>query len=461
MTVGLAGSRTGAEFRSLADDIVRCCRFPSISSDPGHRRDMQACARWLAHRYRVGPFTGVSVVQTAGHPLVVARSLRVPGRPTVLLYGHYDVQPASPTSAWRSPPFDPRFCDENIYARGASDDKGQLLVHLHAAEALVRRTGRLPVGLVVVLDGEEEIGSPNLRRWLRRNVDASACDVALVSDTRMQGPGRPSLVTGLRGSLSLDVNVSALGTELHSGTFGGAVHNPVHVLSQVLGSMHDARGRVTVDGFYDEVVELSDAERARRRSSGPTDAEFRGAAGGAALWGEAGFNAYERTTIRPALNVVGITGGHVGHGARNAVPTASSARVNIRLVRDQNPAVVARAVRRHIGRRTPDGLRSCVTVLSSTRATTVPVRHPAVLCAADALTEAFGRPPAVLFSGGTIPVAGMLQDELGVVPILMGFGLPDDNTHAPNEKVHLPTLLRGVEAVGAFLTRMGRFRAAT
>ncbi len=407
----------------------------------------------MARRYAVAPFTDVAVEPTGGHPLVVARTRPRRGYRKVLLYGHYDVQPATPLAAWRSPPFEPEIQGGNLYARGASDDKGQLLVHLHALEALYqsRDASGLPVDVIVLLDGEEEVGSPHLRRWLARNRDSIGCDVVLVSDTRIPSPHQPALTTRLRGSLSAELVVAGPPADLHSGAFGGTIHNPVHALSDLISSMHDKQGRIRISGFYDDVTELGPRDRIRMRREGPSDDPLRRATGVARLWGEPAYSAYERTTIRPALNVTGISGGYEGPGLRNAIPAFARARLNVRLVPDQDPHHLAWLLRSHIDRFTPATVSSRLTVTATARPAVVPAEHDAVVLAAEALTRTFGRRPVSLFSGGTIPAVSMLQEELGATPILMGFALPDDNMHAPNEKVHIPTLVRGVDAVASFL----------
>ena len=433
-------------------DLAACCRFPSISSDRRHKGDVEACAAWLAHRYSVSPFHDVAVEPTGGHPLVVARSRRRRGYPHVLLYGHYDVQPVTPLAAWRSPPFELRVRDRKLLARGASDDKGQLLTHLYAVEAL-SRTASMPVDVTVVLDGEEEIGSPNLRKWLARNRNNLDCEVAVISDTRMPTPEQPALTVGLRGSVSARIVVSGPPTDLHAGTFGGAIHNPIHALADLVASLHDRDGRIRIDGFYDDVVEPASWDRTRARA--PDDESIRRASGVLRLWGEDGFSAFERTTIRPALNVTGISGGHVGPGHRSAIPALARAVANMRLVPEQDPVRIAGLLRDFVARETPPTVAAKVTTLTASRPARAPIDHPAVSLAAAALSRVFGRRPQLLRSGGTIAAIPMIEEELAATPVLMGFGLFDDNTHAANEHADLPTLLRGIEAVAVFLAELG------
>ena len=433
-------------------DIASCCRFRSISSDPRRRADVEACAAWLARRYSVRPFDDVAVEPTGGHPVVVARSRRRRGYPHVLLYGHYDVQPVMPLAAWRTPPFELLARDRKLFARGASDDKGQFLTHLYAIEAL-GRTAPLPVDVTVVLDGEEEIGSPNLRKWLIRNRNSLDCEVAVISDTRMPNPQQPALTIGLRGSVSARIVVSGPPADLHAGTFGGAVHNPIHALADLVASLHDRDGRIRIDGFYDDVVEPG--MPSRERACAPDDESIRRASGVSRLWGENRFSAFERTTIRPALNVTGIGGGQVGPGRRSAIPAVAGAVTNIRLVPEQDPVRIAMLLGDFVARETPPTVSAKVTLLTASKPTRAPIDHPAVSLAAEALSRTFGNQPQLLRSGGTIAAVPMIEEEIHAAPVLMGFGLFDDNTHAANEHADLPTLLCGIEAVTAFLAALG------
>ncbi|TFV60237.1 M20/M25/M40 family metallo-hydrolase [Mycobacterium sp. PS03-16] len=449
--VGLQRRVPAGRAAYLLRDAIACCRFPSVSSDPRHRRDVRACASWLAQRYSVPPFRDVTIDRAGGQPLVVARSQRRAGYPHALLYGHFDVQPATPLSAWRSPPFEPQVRGDRLFARGASDDKGQLLTHLHAVEAL-SLVGPLPVDVTVVLDGAEEIGSPGLREWLsihRRELD---CEIAVISDTRMPGPDQPALTVGLRGSLSARIVVRGPATDLHAGAFGGAVLNPVHALSNIVAALHDRSGRITIDGFYDDVA--PPARRGRDGACASDSTAIRRASGVPRLWGETGFSACERITIRPALNVTGITGGHVGPGNRSAIPAQARAVTNVRLVPDQQPMRIAELLRAFVAHHIPSAVTAEVTTLTATSPATIPVDRPVLAAAANSLARAFGERPRLVRSGGTIPAVSMIEEQLGAVPVLMGFGLPDDNMHAADESTHLPTLLRGVDALVDFFASL-------
>lgn len=433
--------------------------FPSISAQPRHVVDVWRCAAWLADRLRTIGMPRVSVIPLARHPLVWAEWRGVPERPTVLLYGHYDVQPVEPLAAWQTPPFRATVRGDYLYGRGASDDKGPLLVHLQALESCFRRLGRLPVNVICLYEGAEEIGSPGLQSFLVANRERLAADVALVSDTRIPAPGRPALTYALRGLLNLELLVAGPRRDLHSGGFGGVVHNPVQALCEILSSLHDGEGRVAIPGFYTRVRPPDPAERAYLRQVGSTPALLARAGRVERLWGEPEFSPYERTTVRPALIINGIAGGYLGPGPKAIIPARADAKLSFRLVPEQDPLEIARLFRDHLARVTPATVRSQLRIVSWARPAAVPLAHPAVQAAAAAYRDGFGTEPVFLPSGGTIPVVSMFRDVLGLPTVLMGFALPEDGMHGPNERVHLPTLFRGIATSARFLARLGRFRA--
>ena len=451
---GATIAQAAADHARFVSDLTSFVGFASVGADPRRRDDVLACARWLARRLRRAGMPHVALVRTRGHPIVHAAWRLAPGSRTVLVYGHYDVQPAEPVSAWRSPPFRPVVRGESLYGRGACDDKGPLLCHVAAIERLLAAGGRLPLNVVCVFEGEEEHGSPNLPGFLRARRAELAPDAVVISDTRMRRPGQPAIVDGTRGALSLEVELIRAGDDVHAGQFGGAVADPLRALCGVLAGLHDARGRIAVPGIYDRVRPLPAAERERLAREAPSDTEILGDAGTGAAGGEAGFSAYERTTLRPALVLTGVTGGYVGPGAKSVVASSARARLNLRLVPDQDPAAVRRAVCARLDALTPAGLRLTVRGGPGSRATTIDRRDPAVRAAAEALRDAFGRPPVFMRSGGTIPIVDEMQRLFGAPTVLMGFARPQDGMHAPNEKVHLPTLHRGTVACARFLERL-------
>lgn len=437
-------------------------RVPSVSTQPNHADDVKQCAEWLAYHLRKIGLKQVQVIPTPRHPIVTAEWRHAPGRPTVLIYGHYDVQPADPLREWRTPPFEPVVRDNNLYGRGASDDKGQLFCHVKALEAYLRTTGRLPVNVICLFEGEEEIGSPNLVTFIARHRAALAADAAVISDTSIPAPNRPALTYGLRGTLALELEVRGPRHDLHSGTFGGAIHNPIQVLGEIIAGLHGANGRVAIPGFYDQVRQVEPAERERLARAGPSDAQIIHESGVAAGWGErtdrAGrpYSLYERISIRPALTINGIHGGYQGTGGKGIIPALAAAKISFRLVPNQNPAEIERLFRDHIARLTPPSVQTEVRSAGAARPALLSRNHPAVHAAAAAYRHGFGATPVFLRSGGTIPVVTLFQEALNTPVVLMGFGLPDDCIHAPNEKFNLGQFYRGITTCIHFLAEMGK-----
>jgi acetylornithine deacetylase/succinyl-diaminopimelate desuccinylase-like protein len=429
--------------RSLAE-IMNFIRFPTVSAQPKHSDDLKQCAAWLAsHLQQIG-MEHVKVVPTPRHPLVYAEWRHAPGRPTVLIYGHYDVQPVDPLHEWHSPPFEPLVRGNDLYGRGASDDKGQLFAHVKALESYLHTSSRLPVNVKCLFEGEEEIGSPNLAPFLVRHKRALAADIAVLSDTRMLAPDHPALTYALRGGLSLELEVRGPRQDLHSGSFGGAVHNPLQALCEIVARLHRADGRVNIPGFYDRVRRWGNEERAYMARTGPTDVQILQDAQVERGWGEHGYSLYERTTIRPALAVTGLIGGYQGPGVKSIIPARAVAKLNFRLVPDQDPREIERLFRQHIARLTPPTVRSRVHTNLMAKPALVDPHHPAMQAAIVAYRSGFGAAPVFLRSGGTIPVVNTLQEMLGLPTVLMGFALPNDCMHAPNEKFHLPNFYNGI-----------------
>jgi acetylornithine deacetylase/succinyl-diaminopimelate desuccinylase-like protein len=442
-------------------ELKEFVRYPSVSAQPRHARDVRRCAAWLAkHLQRVG-LEGVRVASTPRHPVVVADWKHATGRPTVLIYGHYDVQPADPVEEWETPPFEPVVRGDALYGRGSSDDKGQLFVHVKALESYLHTAGRLPVNVVCLFEGEEEIGSPNLPSFIDRHRDVVAADVGVVSDMRILAPDRPALTYSLRGALGLELEVAGPEADLHSGTFGGAIHNPAQALSEIIAQLHDGHGRVAIPGFYDRVRRWSEEERAfMQREYGEGDATLLQDARAKLGWGERRFSLYERTTIRPALVITGISSGYQGPGSKSIIPARAKAGINIRLVPDQDPYEIERLFRRYVEEITPPTVRAVVRTGLVANPAYIDRRHPVMRAAAAAYRHGFGVSPVRLRSGGTIPVVDMLQRNLSVPTALMGFALPDDRLHAPNEKFHLPTFYNGISTSLAFLEEIAARQGA-
>lgn len=457
MTTPLEHAR--AQREASLQRLVDFLRIPSVSAVAAHAEDVEAAAGWLADRMRDVGVQGVRVDPTPGHPVVFGRVDVDPNAPTVLVYGHYDVQPPDPLELWHSPPFEPTIRDGKLYARGACDDKGQLLTHVEAADACASTTG-LPVNLRYVFEGEEEVGSPNLGPWLSAHRAELDADVAVISDTAIVGPGQPSIVYGLRGLAYFEIELQGPRRDLHSGQFGGAVLNPATALAHVLASLQDREGRVLIDGFYDDVRPLSAEERAELAQV-PLDASaFREATGEAGGWGEPGYSLVERIGARPSLDVNGLVSGWTGEGAKTVLPARATAKLSMRLVPDQDPDRVEAQLRAHLEAVAPAGARLELRSLHGARPAICDREHPAMRAASRAYGAVFGSAPVFTREGGSIPVVNDLAEQLGLQTVLMGFGLPDDNLHAPDEKLDVVQYERGVETVIAFLHELAASEAA-
>jgi acetylornithine deacetylase/succinyl-diaminopimelate desuccinylase-like protein len=423
-------------------------RIPSVSTDPEHHPDIERAAHWLAERMQAIGLDQAAVIDTPGHPVVYGQWQGAgEDAPTLLVYGHYDVQPPDPEDEWVTQPFEPTTRQGNLYARGASDDKGQLYVHLAAAEAFMNAQGELPVNLKFMLEGEEEVGSPSLAAFINEHQDKLACDVALISDTPLLDAETPSITYSVRGIAYMEVEIQGPRHDLHSGSYGGVVHNPLQVAAEILAALHDERGRVTVPGFYDHVRPLTEEERAHLRDI-PFDEEAfrREAVGAPALWsGEAGYTPVERLGARPTLEIHGIKGGFTGAGQKTVIPARASFKVSMRLVADQNPRKIAERFARHIEALAPPTVTVKVRSLATAEPAIIDRDAHAMQAAAQAYRQGFGAAPLFIRAGGTLPVVPMLRKILHAPVVMMGFGLPDDHIHAPNEKMSVQNFLRGIE----------------
>ncbi|TXI19001.1 MAG: dipeptidase, partial [Nitrosomonas sp.] len=401
-------------------------RFPSISAQPQHKGDMQRCAAWLAgHLQKIG-LERVAVISTSGHPAVYAEKCHAPGKPTMLIYGHYDVQPADPLSAWQSPPFEPVIRGDDLYGRGASDDKGQLFTHVKALEALLRGGQGLPVNVKCLFEGEEETGSPNLPGVMIASRQLLAADCAVISDTQIPAADQPAITYALRGSINFELEITGQKRELHSGVLGGAIHNPLQALCEMIAQVHDQTGKIAIPGFYDRVYRWDERERAYMRRVGPSDEKILQDAGAARGWGEQDYSLYERTTIRPAITVTAMQGGYQGGGVKAAIPAHAVAKLNFRLVPDQDAQEIDHLFRKYVAKITPPGMQTRIRTFASSRSVLIGRNHPAVMAAVHAYRHGFGTAPVFLRNGGTIPVVGLIQEILHLPVVMMGFGLPDD-----------------------------------
>jgi acetylornithine deacetylase/succinyl-diaminopimelate desuccinylase-like protein len=440
-----------ADREAALEELKAFLRIPSVSGDPARRAEVRRAATWVAEHLR-GLGCRVEVMETPGHPIVYGEWTGAPGRPTLLTYGHYDVQPEDPVEGWTSPPFEPTVREGAIYARGAADDKGQVFIHLKAAEAWLHAERRLPVNLKFLIEGEEEVGSPNLEPFVAAEVGRLKADAVVISDTAMLARGVPGLCVGLRGIVYCQVDLRGPATDLHSGIFGGSVANPATILCRLLAGLTDERGRVTIPGFYDDVRPLTPAEREAFARLPFDEAAYREALGVPALDGEDGFTTLERRWVRPTFEVNGLHAGFTGVGSKTVLPAKAMAKVSMRLVPDQDPEKIVEAFEATLKRLCPRSVTLTVTRMHGSRPWLMPTDHPAVQAAARALTRGFGREPVFIREGGSIPIVTTLTERLGAPILLLGFGLPDENAHAPDERLDLDNFSRGIQTV-AYLYR--------
>ena len=430
---------------AFVEELKAFCRIPSISTKSEHKADMQRAAEWLTGSMRAIGLEHVEVMPTAGHPVVYADWLHAPGAPTALVYGHYDVQPPEPLDLWVTGPFDPTVRGGELYARGAVDDKGQVLMHLKALEAHLKTRGRLPVNVKLLIEGEEEIGSPNLDPFIEKHQDLLKADVVVISDTAMIAKGAPGITHGLRGMVYFQLDVEGTKSDLHSGSFGGAVINPAFALAQILSRLKDGSGRITIPGFYDDVRKLPAEERRALARLPFSETKFRREIGAPALFGEKGFTTLERLWARPTLEINGLYSGFIGEGAKTVLPGRAMAKVSMRLVPNQDPAKIARLFARHVKRLSPKTVRLKMTEVSGRAIPWLaPTDHPAMQAVAQAIQKGFGKKPVFIRTGGTIAVVATFTRLLNAPSLLMGIGLPDENAHAPNEKLDLDNLHHGM-----------------
>ncbi len=420
---------------------------PSISADPTRHADVRRSAEAVVARMRAAGLTEAHVLETAGLPVAYGSWLHAPGAPTILIYGHHDVQPADPFELWTTPPFEGTVRDGKIFGRGSVDDKGQVLMHLAALEAHLQSNGALPLNVKLVIEGEEEIGSPNFEAFLDANRERLQCDVAVISDTAVFAEGVPSLTVSLRGLVHWQVTVHGPSSDLHSGYYGGVVKNPLEALAQLLAALKDADGRVTVPGFYDGVRESTSAERAEIAALPFDEAKEAALLGVGELCGEAGRLPLERMWMRPTLEINGMYGGYQGPGSKTIVPSFATAKLSARLVPNQDPAAVKHAVQTHLERHVPRGVRVDVRSDGDVRAVETSRSHPAVMAAARAMERGFGKSPVFIGTGGTIGPVSSFDRILHLPQVLVGVGLPDDAIHAPNEKFDLNQFYCGIETM--------------
>lgn len=427
------------------EELKEYLSIPSVSTDSRHKGDVVRCAEWVAEHLRGIGFDEVVLEPTDWHPIVYAEHCKAPGKPTILLYGHYDVQPPEPLELWESPPFEPTVRDAKIFARGATDDKGQVFAHLKGLEAHLKTHGTLPVNVKLLIEGEEEVGSPNLTPWVITNKERLACDAVVISDSSMFAPATPTITYGLRGLTYFEVTVQGPDHDLHSGVFGGTVPNPINELARIIAQLHDDQGRVAIPGFYDDVIELEDDEREEFARLPFDEESFRSHTGAPGLQGEVGYTTLERRWARPTLDCNGIWGGFTGEGAKTVLPSTASAKISCRLVPGQKPGRILELARDYIQKIAPDTVTLSFLEHHGGDPVLTDRDNEQVRAAGRALKRSWGKDPVFTRGGGSIPVVATFSDVLNVPTILMGLGLEDDRLHSPNEKFDLECFYKGIE----------------
>jgi acetylornithine deacetylase/succinyl-diaminopimelate desuccinylase-like protein len=430
-------------------ELLDLLRIPSVSAKSEHNDDMQACAKAVAKSLTDAGAQMATIYETEGHPIVYGEIIVDPSFPTVLVYGHYDVQPADPLELWHSGPFDPTIIDGKIFARGACDDKGQFYMHVKALE-IMTKTNSMCTNIKFVIEGEEEIGSPNLATFVKANKDLLKADVILISDTAMISMDNPSIDIGVRGLSYIEIEVTGPNRDLHSGVYGGAVANPITILSKMIAACHDENNHITIPGFYDDVIESTDAERAKMAEA-PFDLnEFKQDLGIANVWGEKGYSTNERTGIRPTLEVNGIWGGYTGEGAKTVLPSKAFAKISCRLVPNQSSTVITEKVLNYFKSIAPDNVTVSAFEHHGGEPYITPIDSHEYQSAAKAIATTFGKEPIPVRGGGSIPICSLFEQELGLKIVFMGFGLDSDNLHSPNEKYDIVNFYKGIETIPYF-----------
>jgi acetylornithine deacetylase/succinyl-diaminopimelate desuccinylase-like protein len=441
------------------DGLLELLRIPSISTLPEHKGDVQRAAEFLANELREMGMKGVEIIQgkEGQHPLIYAEWLEAPGKPTLLIYGHYDVQPADPLDEWTTPPFEPAIRNDNIYARGAVDDKGQVYLLVKAVEGFFKTEGKLPINVKFLIEGEEEVGGEFIDEYIQANPEKLKADAALVADTEFFAPELPTLNTGLRGLIYTELEARAAAHDLHSGMYGGAAPNPMQALAEMITRLKAPNGKIQIPGFYKRVEKPTKAELSSWKKLPFDEKNFtKKEIGTTALVGEKGFSVLERLWSRPTLEVHGIRGGFTGDGAKTVIPAVATAKISMRLVPDMKPKKVIAQYKNYVKKITPKGIKSQVKILSFAPASVVSTDSRWIASAAEALEQVFKKKTVSMRSGGSIPVVGTFQKFLNAPSVMMGFGLPDDNLHAPNEKFYIPNFYRGIETVGRFLELLAK-----
>lgn len=441
------------------EELFEFLRIPSISSLSEHKQDMQTAAQWLADKLQQLNIENVSIDQTEGHPVVYGEWLHAEGKPTILFYGHYDVQPVDPLHLWESEPFNPVIRDNKLFARGASDDKGQVFMHLKMIEALFATEGTLPVNVKFIYEGEEEIGSPNLPAYVEANKEKLSADLILISDTGLYAPGKPAVCYGLRGLTGVQIDVRGAKGDLHSGLYGGGVQNAIHALTEILASFRDEHGTIQVEGFYDKVLPLTEEERQAYQDLNFDEEALKEEIGVKELFGEEGFTYLEQTWARPTLEINGVFGGFSGEGIKTVLPAEAGAKITCRLVPDQDPNEIVALLKAHIEKHKPKGVDVTVSEFDKGAPYLTPFDHPLIQAAGRSYERVYNVPTAFTRGGGSIPIVAAFDEILALPVVLMGFGLNSENFHAPNEHFHLENFDKGLRVLGHYLYEVSNLQS--
>ena len=440
--------------QTYIEELKDFLRIPSISTLSENKKDVADCAEFVSENLKKIGLNRVEIFKTEGHPIVYGEWLGAPGKPTILVYGHYDVQPVDPIELWNSPPFEPTIKNGKIFARGATDDKGQVFMHFKSVEAFFKNEGSLPVNIKYIIEGEEEIGSENLNVFLKNNTDLLKCDVVLISDSSLYGPGIPTLTYALRGLAYLEVEMIGPNRDLHSGSFGGSVANPINKMAQLISELQDKNGRITIPGFYDDVIKLTKKEKENFKALKFSDKNFAKDLGVGQLEGEKGFITLERLWARPTLDCNGIIGGFTGKGAKTVIPSKVTAKISMRLVPDQNPNKIAKLFERHLKKIAPKSVKIKVINLHGAYPSLTAVDNPANVAAAKAMSRAFGKETVFMREGGSIPIVTEFSKRLKSPVVLMGLGLNSENLHSPNEHFDLNHFELGIISSAYFMREL-------
>ncbi|MBI4547838.1 MAG: dipeptidase [Ignavibacteriae bacterium] len=438
-------------------ELKRLIAIPSVSTNPEYKQDIKRCAQWIADHLSLIGMEKTKIYPTKGNPIIYSDWLQASGKPTILFYGHYDVQPAEPLNRWTSPPFQATVRGQNLFGRGATDDKGQIFIHFKCIEAYLKTMGKLPINLKILLEGEEEIGGKNLSKFIEQQKKLLKADLVLISDTAFFAKGVPSICYGLRGNVFMRVELRGPNRDLHSGSFGGSIHNPIQALAAMIAQLHDADGHVAIAGFYDDVRQLTRLERDTYRKLPWNDKRYARDLGVKQLYGERGFTTLERLWTRPTLECNGIWGGHTGEEARGLLPQKASANISMRLVPDQNPKKIAKLFETHLRKLVPKTVSVAIRCLTMAEPTITAIDSPGVRVAVVALKMAFGKDPLFQRDGGSIPIVNRFKQILRLDSVLLGFGLPDANEHAPNEFINLGNFFRGIRTVAYFYDELPKY----